>query len=229
MKPHRLCRRAAALLVCALLVCALSVPACADGRGIDPDREGSVSMSCSYLSRPVSGGDMALYRVADVEQDDGSYYFRLRDDLGGERLDQKGLDAPDLANRIASAPTLGAPDQTLVFDAQGKVLFRGLKPGLYLLRQNRAASGYEKMLPVLVSLPWFDPKSESYLYDIDATVKPETARTATPTPPPTTPPGPKLPQTGQLNWPVPVMAGLGLLCVISGAALLAGDQRRKQR
>ena len=214
-------------MIVLLLLGSFTAPACAE-RGIDPDRSGSISMSCSYQGEPVSGGDMALYRVADVELDDGSYYFRLRSDLGGKRLDQKSLDAPDLAGRLAAAPGLGKADQTAVFDAKGVVAFSGLKPGLYLLVQGKAAAGYEKMFPVLVSLPWFDPQNESYLYDIDATVKPETARTATPSPSPTVPPGPRLPQTGQLNWPVPVLVFCGVLFMITGAALLLSD-RSKQR
>ena len=214
-------------MIALLLLGSFTAPACAD-RGIDPDRSGSISMSCSYQGKPVSGGDMALYRVADVEQDDGSYYFRLRTDLGGERLDQKSLDAPDLAKRLASASSLGKADQTAVFDAKGRVTFSGLKPGLYLLTQEKASAGYEKMLPVLVSLPWYDPEREFYVYDIDASVKPETSRTPTPAPSPTTPPGPNLPQTGQLNWPVPVLAFCGVLFMITGAALLLSD-RSKQR
>ena len=202
-------------------------------RGIDLDRSGSVAMSCTYQGKPVSGGDLRLYRVADVEEDDGNYYFRLLPELlEGGRLDQKALEAPDLAKRIAASPKLGKAEQTAVFDAKGQALFSDLKPGLYLLIQEKPAVGYEKMLPVLVSLPWYDTETESYLYDIDATVKPETARNATPAPTPVPKPDPKLPQTGQLKWPVPVLAACGFALLLLGTELLVSDrsgQRKEER
>ncbi|MBQ9720353.1 MAG: hypothetical protein IJV64_06615, partial [Oscillospiraceae bacterium] len=52
------------------------------------------------------------------------------------------------------------------------------------------------------------------VYTVDATPK-MTLAPASPTPTPT-PTGPTLPQTGQLWWPVPVLAVLGLFCVAIG-------------
>ena len=227
MKKSRITLLSAVLLVFLIVIYA-SMPAFAE-RGIDLDHKGSITMSCAYKGKPVSGGDLRLYKVAEVEQEDGSYYFRLRSDLlSGQRLDQKALDAPNLTERIAADPDLGKPQQTAVFNQKGIVTFKDLTPGLYLLMQSKPAAGYEKMLPVLVSLPWFDEKTDGYLYDIDATVKPETARTPTPTPTPTPKPGPKIPQTGQLNWPVPVLAGLGVILLIIGTVLLTSERPRKK-
>ena len=222
MKLNKMQRLFIVVLVM-LFAAGISVPAFAE-RGIDLQRKGSITMSCTYEGSPVQGGDLGLYCVAGVEEEDGSYYFRLRSDLlGGERLDQSGLDDPDLAARLASAPALGDPDQTAVFDQQGLVVFSDLEPGLYLLMQSNAAEGYEKMLPVLVSLPWYDSAKETYIYDIDATVKPEVERTAEPTPPPG-----DLPQTGQLNWPVPVLAAAGMMLLILGIMLLTAERHRKR-
>lgn len=231
MKLPAFSRRAAALLLTALLLAALSVPAFADGAGIDLDRDGSISMRCQYQGKPVSGGDMRLYLVGTVEQDDGNYFFQLLDALGGDKLDQKALDSGDLADRLSADPALqDLPYQRQVFDANGELCFStNVKPGLYLLLQSTAAPGFEKMKPVVVSVPFIDPKTGEYRYDVDATVKPALERdVTTPPPTPTPAPGSNLPQTGQLNWPVPVMAVLGLLCVLSGLALLAGDRRRQQ-
>ena len=88
------------------------------------------------------------------------------------------------------------------------------------------------MDPVLVSVPFMDPKTGEYTYDVDATVKPavirETEPTPTPSPSPTPTPGPKLPQTGQLNWPIPVLAGAGVFFILLGLWLLGSDRRRSQ-
>ena len=44
-------------------------------------------------------------------------------------------------------------------------------------------------------------------------------------PPPTPPVGPeKLPQTGQLKWPVPVLAALGMLLLLAGSILMRRER-----
>ena len=55
-----------------------------------------------------------------------------------------------------------------------------------------------------MSLPFL--KDGDYLYDLDAQAKTELEQV----PKPPQKPGGKLPQTGQLNWPVPVLAAAGL-------------------
>lgn len=43
--------------------------------------------------------------------------------------------------------------------------------------------------------------------------------------PPTPPVGPeKLPQTGQLKWPVPVLAALGMLLLLAGSILMRRER-----
>jgi LPXTG-motif cell wall-anchored protein len=37
-----------------------------------------------------------------------------------------------------------------------------------------------------------------------------------------------LPQTGMLNWPVPVMSGLGVVCFSAGFVLLKGNRKRDE-
>ena len=154
-------RRLAAVLLALLLTGCLSFPALAT-EDVDMSVSGSITMSCSYEGKPVSGGNLCLYRVADPERENGDWYFRLRSDLlDGKRLDQPDLDDPELAGRLAAEPGLGTPDATAVFNKNGLVRFENLTPGLFLLVQTKAAGGYEKMLPVLVSLPWFDGAAES--------------------------------------------------------------------
>ena len=111
-----------------------------------------------------------------------------------------------------------------------------VKPGLYLLVQTQACPGFQKLKPILVSVPMYNPEKDSYDYQVDATVKPavkrETEPSPTPTPTaspsPTPKPGPKLPQTGQLNWPVPVLACGGVIFLLLGLWLLGSDRRRSQ-
>lgn len=224
MKNHRCLRGLCCLLALLLWLGSLSVPACA--ADFDPEREGSLSLSLFYEGRPVSGGDLRLYRVGEAVLDGADRFFRLVDALGGSLLDQKALDSPGLAERLAAEDALaGLSFRGTVFGVDGTARFDAVSPGLYLLTQSSPAEGFAPISPFLVSLPYYMGAEKGYVYDVDASVKPAAAREAQPSPTPK-PDGP-LPETGQLNWPVPVMAGLGLCFLLLGALLLRSDRRRK--
>ncbi len=224
MKPHSRLNGLCCLLA-VLLLLSLSSSALAAERGIDMDCEGSIVLSLFYESRPVSGGDLRLYKVGEVEQDDGSCFFRLSDAFGARVLDQSALDSPELVGQLAGDSDLNTLEyRSTTFGADGKATFSGVSPGLYLLTQTKAASGFQLVSPILVSVPYYVSDEEGYSYDVDASVKPALERHAQPSPLPT--PKPPLPQTGQLNWPVPVMAGLGLCFIVAGVLLLFSDKRR---
>ena len=101
----------------------------------------------------------------------------------------------------------------------GKVTFSSLPFGLYLAVQKTAPAGYGKTEPFLVSLPYL--YEGEYQYDVASQPKTDLEREVPtkPTSPatnPTFPGGKKLPQTGQLWWPVPVLACGGLGCIVVG-------------
>ena len=106
---------------------------------------------------------------------------------------------------------------------KGKATFTGLSTGLYLIVQNKAATGFTKMDPFLISVPYLD--DGEYQYDVTAAVKPELKREPEPTDPTKPKPGPKLPQTGQLNWPIPAMVIVGLALFVLGWELCFGKKR----
>jgi len=223
-------KRSLCLLLAVLLLAALPLPAALADAGIDPEAQGSIQMHMQYAGRPVSGGSMRMTRVGAVEEENGSYFFRLLPELGGERLNQAALDKPGLADELAANSEVDSlPGQSKPFDKNGLVLFdEDVKPGLYLLVQTQACPGFQKLKPVLVSVPMYNAEKDSYVYDVDATVKPALERDARPTPTPGPSPQPHLPQTGQLNWPVPVMAALGLGLILLGALLLRGGKRKEK-
>lgn len=82
----------------------------------------------------------------------------------------------------------------------GKAVFSQLMPGLFVVPQKEAdaSDGFTAIHPFLISLPRWD--GEQYVYDL--TAKPKVSLEPKPTEPPTEPPDPWLPQTGQTNWPV---------------------------
>ena len=124
----------------------------------------------------------------------------------------------------------------------GKVVFEDLPVGLYLLYQKTASKDGKKLTPFLITVPQQDPKTGAEIYAVSAAPKsgittPPPSVTPSHTPTPTHTPWPTytphyptvtytpgksyvyLPQTGQLWWPVPVLAALGVVLVISGLLL----------
>lgn len=189
----------------------------------------------------LPGGSLTLYRVGEIQEDNGDYSFRLLGDFAQSGESLEDIQSPELAANLAeyADSTQGDKKET---DAEGHVVFTDLELGLYLLIQEDAANGYAKLRPFLVSVPeWVNG---TYLYQIQAGPKVEPTPEVTPTPAPTakppvntpptpvpttppaaTPPAPTLPQTGQLNWPIPVMAVLGLWIFAIGWVLRFGKKK----
>jgi len=221
-------KRILRVLCCLVLLCALPMMAFAQDVP-DLTRTGSVSVTLTHKGEPVTGGSFTLYRVADIAENDGNFFFRLVPALEGYGISLENLNDSRLAQRIAdAAEDEGLQGDTLAVEVTGNVTFENLTLGLYLLVQEKACPGYNAVEPFLVAVPNRD--KDAYLYDVDASPKVEletapTTETTGPTEPPTevTIPG-KLPQTGQNNWPVPVMLIAGLLFIACGVLLQLGGR-----
>ena len=225
-------RRICSLLLILALVCAMALPVSAH-EVPDATRLGSISIAMTHQGEPVPGGSLTLYRVADVVSDDGDYLFRYTADFAECTIPVTELNSADLPRALADiAEAKKLQGSTLTLDEDGKVKFSDLQIGLYLLVQEEAAPGFKKVNPFLVSVPQND--DGHYIYDVDTAPKnlpgPEDEPTTPPPPPPppAVPDGPDLPQTGQLNWPVPVLAVLGMLLVTAGVVLCTTEKRRER-
>ena len=208
MKKHLI----SALLALLLLLC-LPLSAAAAHPVPDLTRKGSITITMKYKGKPVSGGTLALYRVGDVHEDDGNYSFVPVKGL--EALDYSDIQSPDLAKAAAKAVEEKkiAAVKTVTIGSSGTAEFSDLALGLYLVAQKTAASGYKMTASFLVSVPYLE--DGAYVYNVKADPKTDLEREVKPTPTekPSTPSGGgKLPQTGQLWWPVPVLICMGLGC-----------------
>ena len=246
--------RLAALLLVVLLAAAQAVSVSA-AEIPDMSRTGSISVTMLDGQTPVPGGEWALYKVGDVQEENGDYSCVLSAPFAASKVSlddvQSETAAKDLAAYAAQEKLEGTE---LAGDQKGYAKVSGLELGLYLLVQTQNAQGYYTVEPFLVTVPLYDGKT--YDYDVDASpkleLKKEPASTeptdpSSPTDPdgtgPTTDPtadttkpttstkpgtgtgtgtGSKLPQTGQTNWPIPVLAVLGLTLIAIGWALCDG-------
>lgn len=212
MKKHLI----SALLALLLLLC-LPLSAAAAHPVPDLTRKGSITITMKYKGKPVSGGSLNLYKVGDVHEDDGNYSFVPVKGL--EALDYSGIQSPDLAKSAAKAVEEKkiAAVKTVTIGSNGTAEFSDLALGLYLVAQKTAASGYKMTASFLVSVPYLE--DGAYVYNVKADPKTDLEREVKPTPTqkPSTPSGGgKLPQTGQLWWPVPVLICMGLGCIAVG-------------
>ena len=223
--------KAALALSMSLVMPLTSIPASAaeNHEMLDPDRIGSISITFSYYdetakeTKPVTGGNsVGLYKVADVVVDNGFKFvtderFASAGEIPNtdEALDAANL---DLAKKMeAIAENIAYDIQPKEMDASGKVSFDGLEVGLYLVTQAARGEGDNKfyLTPFLITIPQKNPDG-SLVYDVDAKSKPlGIGKEKVPTPP--SPPTPShLPQTGQMWWPVVLLAGLGVIAFCFG-------------
>lgn len=185
----------------------------------------SVTIKSSATDLPVGGGSLILYKVADVGYDDtiGYVFDASGTDFKAASEDYSSEDKLDaaLAARLAKfAKDKGISGKSLTVGSNGVASASDLSLGLYLIVQKEAPDGYSNIEPFVVSVPQHDADG-NYIYKVDATPKPGTKVIPTPTRKPTVTPThpPKLPQTGQMWWPVFVLAAAGIACLMIGMAV----------
>lgn len=184
----------------------------------------SIEVIVRYDGKDVNGGTLTAVKVGYVDEDDGNYFFsqEITDAL---IEDIASSDAPAVQEAFYNdhKENYAFHTQTQPI-ANGKATFTGLPAGLYLIIQDTAAEGFSKMGAFLVSVPYLN--DGEYQYHVTASIKSELEREPEPTTPaPTEPDDPKLPQTGQLNWPIPLMVVAGLVLFVTGWLLCFGKKR----
>ncbi len=195
---------------------------------VDPDRTGSISVKFQYQGELSDYGSLVIYRVADLVSDDGKWNYSLTDSFSESKISlEEPIDGEKAQKLLDYAGNEKVSGQELSISKDGSAGAEDLKTGLYLVAQKRAASGYYDIKPFLIGLPY--QESGTIEYQVDASPKleyqkkdgskPDDNKPVSPTPTPTAKPKPtgKIPQTGQLNWPIPILAGLGILFCILGS------------
>ncbi|MBQ6470223.1 MAG: hypothetical protein IJJ50_09265 [Lachnospiraceae bacterium] len=233
----------AALL--AAVICFTAIPMTVNAEEkVDPDKKGSIIVATLNADKKaIVGGTVTLCQVAALSEDGQKFVF-TEDFASFKDPIEKDTDfTPQLAEKLAAKAKTLKNLTTKTIGSKGYVEFSKLPVGVYVIFQEKAAKGYKPIKPFLVSVP-FKEKDGKLTYQVNAIPKPETAeKEGTPTPTPTDKPTPtatpsgggktpssgggktpssgggKLPQTGQLWWPVPVLAICGLFFFLLGMRL----------
>lgn len=224
-------KRIFSLAVAALLICGLSISVFA-AEVPDLTKKGSISISMHSGDTKVGGGTLTLFRVGAVSENNGDYSFVPTGDFVDCGKSFADVSSSDLASSLAEyAEKNSISGNTQTIDDDGNITFADLELGLYLLVQEEAAEDYNEANPFLVTVPRL--QDGVYIYDVEASPKVELTPSGPITPPDQddedNPGGSRLPQTGQLNWPIPVLsiAGLGLFAL--GWKLRSDDKSEKAK
>ena len=140
----------------------------------------TVTLRDKQTDKPIPGGTLELIQVASVKVDNG-FVFVPTEAFAGEDFtfdlsEGADLSAPSLAEDINTyAENHSAKGVTQEIGSSGenagKASFTGLDLGLYLMRETKAADGYVKISPFLVTIP--QKTEEGYVYEVDASPKAE--------------------------------------------------------
>lgn len=234
---------ARSLLVLLLLVCLLGKGAeSADAsEAINPKQKGSLSIVLQDKKQKInlSGVEITIYQVAELVQKENTFSFMLTNGFGTSEISAGDLEDSALAETFRQKITPEMKKEGKATGKDGCVQFTDLTAGVYLILQTKTAEGYCEISPFLATIPMQD--QGEWTYDVKAEPKVEKTTPGseiTPTPsvpaPGRTPSGMKktgtssrLPYTGQLNWPVPVLAVLGMILFAAGWCLKKGREQNE--
>lgn len=224
-------KRIVTMLITILLVGGLSLTALAH-EVPDLSQNGSITFTMDWGGEPLDSGKLSMYRVGDIVEDDGNYSFELIDELKNSNLSLDNVNDRALAEDLA---VLAEDEDLLELTApirDGRAEFADLEPGLYVVVQaeSDASKGFAPISPFLISTPNYENGhyEPHVVADPKVPLETEPSEPTEPTEPePTKPKDPNLPQTGQLNWPVPVLVVSGLTLFIMGWFLRFGRKKEK--
>ncbi len=227
----------AAFVLAAVLVFGTCLTAFADDAGtpnLDLTKKGSISISLysEEAEAYVTDGVLTIYQVADLYLDDGNEAYAYTDAFSGCDASLDDVTEALLADKLAAyVEDNGITGVAENISEDGSVTFSDLTLGLYLVMQTTDSTGFYTIEPFVVTVP--QDVDGVWVYNVDASPKVEINPTPTvpeepnepeepetpETPETPTPSGSTLPQTGQLVWPIPILAAAGVLFCIIGVRM----------
>ena len=233
-----LVKKAAALLMSAVLIGANAAPVrAAETADLDLTKTGAIKLTLMDADGvTVTGGAVTIYEVAKLTLDDGDMAYVFTDDFADCTVTLDVTDTTLAASLVSCMEGLSITGMEKEVSANGTVGFTDLELGLYLVAQTTESAEYETISPFVVTLPV--EEDSVWIYTVNASPKvgavtktaeepePETPAEEEYEEPETIPVLPQtgitetaLPQTGQLNWPVPILLIGGFILLVAGFGL----------
>ncbi len=235
------------LMMGIFLFCGMGLPVyAADSSDVDFEKTGTVTLTLeTNAGETVSGGAVTIYQVASLYLNDGSMTYSPTEEFAGLEADLEDVESASLP--AALDEYIEANDVTGIsaeIGSSGSATFDNLELGLYLIVQTAESDHYETINPFVVTVPM--EVDGEWVYTVDASPKvgtvtltettesggeieesdegtEESGETADATAAAEDAAGTAaastLPQTGQLFWPIPVLAVCGIVLFILGGIM----------
>lgn len=178
------------------------------------------------------------YQGSDLQYVYTDDWKELTADLSKETSEEEILKMRDLAQSKNLAGIEKASDK------DGNVCYTDLPQGVYLVVQTNQVEHFSVFEPFLVYLPCIEENHWKYdvtaepkiVYQVRSGRRDPNKPEPTPSPVPegpVTPPKedtpPKLPQTGQLNWPIPILFVAGAFLVSAGIIVRLAGRKEDEK
>ena len=197
--------------------------------------KGSLTLQCIFNdngNKTVLAGDTYGIKQIACSQQNGSvdntdWRYETLSEYKEYDCNWSGLTSMQLREKAAAVCEAVVDKGTYLdkktTDSNGKLVFDGLEPGLYLIVRTNAVNTSYEFEPSLIFVP--QTSEGELIYDVDA--EPKFSKKTDTDSPSTTPDGEKLPQTGQLIWPIFVLSILGLVLVVSGVVIIKKERKNE--
>lgn len=183
-----------------------------------------VDILSTDTGKAISGGTLTLYEIAASKQVNGENLFELIDVFKESNVDLTAIQESDagekeLASKLESYVNNNRiTGKSVTVDENGQAEWTDLELGLYLVVHTNSTEGYSPVNTFLVTVPRY--LNGTYVYNVEASPKTGTSDTVVqealePTME-SSADNKKLPKTGQVWWPIPILAFAGVLCVMFG-------------
>lgn len=210
-------KKLAVLFLSVVFAMCFCINAFALSESIDMDKKGSLSvtMECSHGYR--SGGKVGLYAVATICSENNNYFFEYTQAFKDCPLSLDNISNDLEADRFYAYATDAGIECELRELIDGTAIYENLPVGLYLVVHAQAENGFTTALPFFVTIPASD--GEHWDYSVDAAPKVEVKHSELDHPQ-------DIPQTGQLKWPIPIMAVSGVMIFVIGLVIFKRSKTR---
>lgn len=144
---------------------------------IDFEELGSIKITLTEKEENIAieGAELGLYHIADAGEKDHNLIFNYTENYKECTADLSDLTIDGLTDKITKCTKDKTPDYTKTTNEKGKLKFKDLKLGLYLVKQETQVKGYSNIDSYLVMIP--KVIDNKWTYDITSEPKTEIYKT----------------------------------------------------
>lgn len=192
----------------------------------DPEKASiTVVLTSLQEKMDIAGRNIYIYKIADFtdykqhQYNFDSKYVSISSELDFSDSDKTAsLDNAKRIMKFINESNI-QPDKTLTSDSDGKAFYGNIEKGIYLISVQ--GSQQYNVTPFIVEIP-FHKNNSSYVFNViaypKADVDGDNGSGQREPDEPVVPPNPKIPQTGQMKLPVPILFFGGITLLVLGFA-----------